>query len=268
MVGVVPFDNQVTDSYFVVAHFHYVLNGGTLFPVLAGAVLLVPEDDRPHDERASRPLERSGSWSSAFNITFFPMHLLGMWGMPRRVYTYQTGLGWDIANLIATIGGFLFGFGTLLTVVNVWWSRRHGEIAPPNPWAADGLEWAVASPAPEWNFTEIPEVVGRHPLWDGELVPASVIADPPPGLDPELRASFGVDGALARQTPLTSGLATAPEAIFRIPRPTYVPFVAALGVAALFVGLLVYAPVVIVTGLAVGLVAIARWTWRTEADLT
>ena len=267
MVASLPFDNQVTDSYFIVAHFHYVLNGAVVFPVFAAVYFWFPK-------MTGRMMsERLGRWNFwimvvAFNITFFPMHLLGMWGMPRRVYTYQAGLGWDTANLIATIGGFLFGFGTLLTVVNVWWSRRHGEIAPPNPWAADGLEWAVASPAPEWNFTEIPEVVGRHPLWDGELVPASVIADPPPGLDPELRASFGVDGALARQTPLTSGLATAPEAIFRIPRPTYVPFVAALGVAGLFVGLLVYAPVVIVTGLAVGLVAIARWTWRTEADLT
>jgi cytochrome c oxidase subunit 1/cytochrome c oxidase subunit I+III len=152
-------------------------------------------------------------------------------------------------------------------VVNVWWSHHHGEVAPPNPWEADSLEWAIPSPTPEWNFTEIPQVVGRHPLWDGHLAPAAVDTEEHPDLAAEVVECFGVEGALRRQTPITSGLATEPEGILRIPKATYMPFVAALGVAGIFVGLLIYAPLAVALGVGIGLVAIARWTWRTEADL-
>ncbi len=284
MVAVLPFDTQVTDSYFIVAHFHYVLNGAVVFPVFAGVYYWFPKvTGRLMNER----LGRWNFWIMliAFNVTFFPMHLLGLWGMPRRVYTYQAGLGWATANTVATVGGFLFGFGTLLTVINVFWSRRHGEIAGPDPWQADSLEWATASPTPEWNFTEIPRVSGRHPLWDAPVEPAhpgvshgnrGVTKGEPASLAPEERpaelddrvvASFGAEGALARQTPVTSGLATKPEGVLRIPQPSYAPFVAGLGAAAFFCGLLVWTGLVVVVGVVVLLAAVARWTWRTEADL-
>ncbi len=101
-----------------------------------------------------------------FNVSFFPMHILGLMGMPRRVSTYHSYWGWGSLNLVATVGGFLFGAGSLLTVINYVWSRRHGEVAPANPWEADTLEWATSSPPPEWDFVDIPVVQGRHPLWD------------------------------------------------------------------------------------------------------
>src|ERR1700749_2854589 len=104
-----------------------------------------------------------------FNVTFRPMHVLGEMGMPRRVYTYGNGLGWDTLNLVISLGSLLFAAGTLLTVANVVWALRRGRHAPAAPWFADTLEWSIPSPAPEHNFTTIPVVTSRHPLWELDL---------------------------------------------------------------------------------------------------
>jgi cytochrome c oxidase subunit 1/cytochrome c oxidase subunit I+III len=162
---VLPFDWQVTDSYFVVAHFHYVLNGAVVFPIFGALYFWLPK-------MTGRMLsERLGKLSFStmfigFNLAFFPMHILGFLGMPRRIYTYKAGLGWDGLNMVSTIGGFLFGFGTLLTLIAIVKARINGAPAPDNPWDADSLEWSTTSPPPEYNFKSIPVVTSRHPLWD------------------------------------------------------------------------------------------------------
>ena len=135
MVSVMPFDLQVTDSYFIVAHFHYVLNGAVVFPIFARPLLLAAQGHRPDAVGAARAGGASGRCSSGFNVSFFPMHILGLMGMPRRVYTYADGLGWGTLNLIATIGGFLFGARDAPHASST--TSGAGATAPwrrPNPW--------------------------------------------------------------------------------------------------------------------------------------
>jgi cytochrome c oxidase subunit 1/cytochrome c oxidase subunit I+III len=252
MVAVLPFDWQVTDSYFVVAHFHYVLNGAVVFPIFAAIYFWYPKF-------TGRMLsERLGAWSfwvmfGGFNIAFFPMHILGLLGMPRRVYTYDSGLGWDWLNLVATIGGFIFATGVLLTFINLWVSRHKPRDAGPNPWSADTLEWATDSPTPEYNFVSVPLVKSRHPLWDQE--PMDFIDDGP----------FGPQGALDRAIPITGGLTAAPEEVLRVPSETALPFWVALGAVIIVVALLIQAQLVAVVGIVLAGGAILRWTWRTGA---
>jgi cytochrome c oxidase subunit 1 len=159
-----PVDLVQHDTYFVVAHFHYVLFGGMLLALFAGVYYWWPKmTGRLLDER----LGHAHFWLLlvGFNLTFFPMHFLGLMGMPRRIYTYPRGLGWDFWNLVCTIGVVLTGVGVAIFVVNVVRSLRAGPPAGPDPWDGRTLEWAIASPPPPYNFATVPVVRRRDALW-------------------------------------------------------------------------------------------------------
>ncbi len=162
-----PFDLQVTDSYYVVAHFHYVLFGGAAFALFGGAYYWLPKiTGRMLDER----LGKFNFWMIflGFNLTFFPQHILGIEGMPRRIWTYQDNQGWNLYNLLSSIGAFLIAFGALIFVVNLILSLRRGEPAGNDPWDAATLEWATTSPPPAHNFDAEIIVNSRRPLWDNK----------------------------------------------------------------------------------------------------
>jgi cytochrome c oxidase subunit 1 len=159
-----PVDLQPHATYFVVAHFHYVIVGGVMMGIFSGFYYWFPKvTGRLMDET----LGKWHFWVSlvGFNLLFFPMHISGMYGMPRRTWTYAAELNIDIFNQISTVGGFVFGLSSLIWIWNIWKSVRKGEEAGPNPWNAPTLEWAIASPPLHYNFPELPEVHSREPLW-------------------------------------------------------------------------------------------------------
>src|SRR5690349_8216703 len=165
MVASVPLDLQLHDTYFVVAHFHYVLIGGAVFPLLGILTYWYPKIT---GRMMSDALGKTGFWMIfiGFQLAFFPMHWSGLLGMPRRVYTYPAGLGLELPNLLSSIGAFVVATSVLLFVINGIWSLYRGAIATPNPWDASTLEWAVSSPPPVFNFAHVPVAESRTPLWD------------------------------------------------------------------------------------------------------
>jgi cytochrome c oxidase subunit 1 len=245
MVASVPFDRQVHDSYFVVAHFHYVLMGGAVFPLMGGVYYWFPK-------ATGRMLsERLGIWSCltvfiGFNITFFPMHILGLQGMPRRIYTYLDGLGWGDLNLLATAGAFLLAFGFALTLFNVIRSVRHGAAAPDNPWGGSTLEWATASPPLNCNFIQQPVVESRRPMWDWrEADTRTVVA----GLRED-----------RRETMVTTLLDARPQSVMVLPGPTPWPFVSAVAASAGFIGL-IFSPWFFPIGFFAVFATMVLWFW-------
>jgi cytochrome c oxidase subunit I+III len=244
MVASVPFDSQAHDSYFVVAHLHYVLIGGAVFPLLGAMHYWFPKI-------TGRMLsERMGQWSFwliiiGFNVVFFPMHLMGLYGMPRRVYTYLPGLGWDLLNFISTIGVFILGAGILLFILNVMYGLRSGEPAPDNPWGAGSLEWATTSPPPPYNFATLPIVRSRYPLWDAPAaVPAYTFDE-----FPERREVLG-----------TSALDAEPEMRVILPGDSIIPFWTAVATMAVFVSAM-FDDVPVFFFSAIGLALLAIWHW-------
>jgi cytochrome c oxidase subunit I len=164
-LAVVPIDLYTTDSYYVVGHLHYVLFGGTLMAVFAGLYYWFP---KVTGRLLGHRLGLVHFWLTLVGLTlaFLPMHWLGIQGMPRRVWTYPPGLGWEWSNLVSTIGSFLIAVGAIALVVNVWRSLRSGERAGDDPWDAYTLEWSTPSPPPPHNFDVLPRVRGTRPLWD------------------------------------------------------------------------------------------------------
>jgi cytochrome c oxidase subunit I+III len=165
MFAAIPFDQALTDSYFVVAHFHFIIFGAAVFPILGGMYYWFPKvTGRMYHEgwaKASFWLTFVGT-----SLTFFPMHIVGLLGMPRRVYTYPGGLGWDIYNLLETIGAFILAAGLLLIAFNLIHSRFRGAPAGADPFHGGTLEWTIPSPPPEYNFAVIPTVSSAYPNWD------------------------------------------------------------------------------------------------------
>jgi cytochrome c oxidase subunit I len=222
-----PVDLQQTDTYFVVAHFHYVLFGGSIFGLFSGIYYWWPKiTGRLLDER----LGQLHFWLMliGFNVTFFPQHFLGIIGMPRRIYTYAPDLGWNFWNLVSTIGALILAVSFLVFIVNVVKTLRGGTTTGPDPWDGRTLEWSIPSPPPIYNFALVPTVHDRDDWW---------------------RQKYG-DAHSGSKPAGRPRAATAQEvAAIHIPPPSYWPILLALAVVLMISGLLVSAYQIIVGGL-------------------
>ena len=251
MFAVVPFDQQVTDSYFVVAHFHYVLFGGAVLPLLAGLFYWWPKiTGRTINEKA-------GKWSFVvvfvgFNLTFFPMHISGLEGMPRRIYTYGPDTGWTIWNILSTAGSYLLGAGFVFTLGVLVESLLRDRWAPDDPWRANTLEWATASPPEDYNFPVIPTVHSLNPLWDGQTLPSMV----------EHRYDDQRTMLDHHKTLRTSELDARVEAIIAMPSDTSLPLCLAACLTVSVIGLLAGLYVLAAVAFAGVGVAAVVWLWK------
>jgi len=219
-----PVDLQQTDSYFVVAHFHYVLFGGAMFAIIGAVYYWWPKiTGRMLDER----LGKLQFWLTVigFNGTFFPMHFLGLWGMPRRIYTYGAGLGWTDLNRLETVAAFILGLAFLVMYVNLVRSAAAGAEAPADPWDGRTLEWSIASPPPSYNFARMSEVRGRDAFWVQKYGRAG---------------SRGVAMFMAGQAPpAPESERAAPAQPVHMPAPSIFPLMIALGAGVMGAGLII-----------------------------
>jgi len=250
MTASVPVDFQLTDTYFVVAHIHYVLLGINVFPVIGALYYWFPKiTGRLLDER----LGRWNFWTMfiGFNVAFLPMHLTGLFGMPRRIYTYADGMGWDTLNLITSLGSLVLAIGVLLLIVNVVKSLSSGATAGANPWDASGLEWSTPSPPPPYNFAVIPTVASRHPLWESRLEESNLASS----IDRGMLLDEG------KETIATTALDAVPDMIAEMPEDTPAPLFLTIGLTVLFVGMLLKIWTIMALGLLVILGALLLWLW-------
>ncbi len=246
-LGSVSFDSQVHDTFFVVAHFHYVLLGGVVFPLFAGIYYWYP---KVFGRMLSEKLGKLNFWLMfiGVNVTFWPQHHLGFMGMPRRVYTYLEETGWGPLNLVSTIGAFILAVGVAVFVVNALLSRRRGLPAGDDPWGGDSLEWATTSPPQSYNFRFPPTVSSVSPLWDADWAMQPVVT----GLRDDQRECLS-----------TTTLDARPDNREILPGESWIPFIAALAVSVPFLGIL-WGKAWVPIGAALTYVALVYWNWPRE----
>jgi heme/copper-type cytochrome/quinol oxidase subunit 1 len=243
MVASVPFDTQVHDTYFVVAHFHYVLIGGAVFPLMGAIYYWFPKIT------GRMMSERLGWWVAGlvfvgFNLTFFPMHVLGFQGMPRRIYTYQHDMPWAELNLFVSLSSIVLALGFLLFFIDAVRSVRWGAPAGDNPWNASSLEWATASPPPSFNFARIPVVRSADPLWQ----------------NPDVLAVAGGLRTDRRELIISTVTEAQPQARESSPRHSIWPFWAAIATTVMLVWS-IFSPWAVIWGSIPIAITLIGWFW-------
>lgn len=252
MVALVPFNWQVHDTHFIVAHLHYVLVGGMVFPVLAAACFWLPH------LTGRMPSARIGTCAFwlifiGFKLAFLPMHLTGLVGMPRRIFSYGPEAGWDVLNLLSSAGGFIQAVGFALFILDIFLHKRLGPPAERNPWNADTMEWAMPTPTPSYNFASLPEVHSRHPLWDNPSLGVEQaagrhwLARPAPGY---------------RQTLSVDVISGQPQSVVLLPGSTWLPLYAGLATGAFFICFLFKLYGIAIVAAVLALLFFLRWAWQ------
>ncbi len=254
MVAIAPFDWQVHDTYFVVAHLHYVIIGGVLFPIVAGLYYYWPIVS---SRKLSDRWGKIAFWLMfvGFNVGFFPMHYSGMIGMPRRVYTYPAALGLELPNLISTIGAFIFAAGFLIVVADMLRPRKD-PYADRNVWNAGTLEWSGEVPDQPWGVRSVPIIRSRYPLWDQ------------PGFVDDIdKGRFYLPDAQEgkRETLVTSVLDAEPIQCLRVPGPSFVPMGAAVFLGACFIAATFHYWTLTIASLVIAIFVIMFWLWKATA---
>ncbi len=260
MVAVLPFDLQSHDTYFVVAHFHYVLIGGVVFPILAALHYWMPL------MMGKMLNEQMAKWSFwlifvGFNLAFFPMHISGLKGMARRVYTYPESLGIGWLNMLSTIASFIVAIGFICVAWNVYWSWRKGPKAPRNPWSSGSLEWSHDVDMPNYVNLKPPVIYSRDPLWESpeeikrnerwELISSELEAMPD----------------RFRATLITDVVTGEPQAVQKVAGPSYLPVLTALALLITSIATLLQSYLVAIAGLVATIIAAIQWLWPSDPEL-
>jgi cytochrome c oxidase subunit 1 len=243
MVASVPFDQQAHDTYFVVAHLHYVQIGAFVFPLFGAIYYWFPKIT---GRMLSEKLGKINFWMFfiGINVTFFPMHFLGLQGMTRRIYTYLPETGWGTLNLVASIGAVIIALSVVLFLFNVFSSLRRGVVAGADPWGSYSLEWATSSPPPKYNFRDIPVVQGIYPLWESKVMPVA-------------------HGLATRyqQLLITSLMDAIPGSKHNPPGPSVWPVFAAIAVGSIFITS-IFTPWGYPVGSVLLFIALVGWIWQ------
>jgi len=243
MHAAVPVDYWQHNSYFIVAHFHYVLFGGAIMAMMGAIYYWFP---KMFGRVLNDKLGQVQFWITliGFNMTFFPMHFLGVDGMPRRIYTYPPGMGWDFWNFFETIGAYILGVSVMLLAYNIITTLLRGEAAPADPWDGRTLEWSIPSPPPVYNFAVVPSVHSRDAWW-------------------EEKQAHGTGAPAHAQPPVRGGAEEGSEGLsIHMPPPSYFPVLVALGLATVGAGMVAQIPVIVGVGMALMVISLYGWAFE------